>query len=196
MNDYTFGNFLCELRIQKGLTQAQLGELLGVTNKAVSKWENGSAKPSTKLIPKIADIFGITVEELFACKRFEAVSEQEDIHRYLCAQKQKFAILSSVFLSVLVMLPLLLVEFICVVMGFRLPDDVLGPLGAAGFLLAFVIAFTAYVIYRKNHKNAWMPQDFVCSPSLVAIIKKGLLYSAVAWWCIFILLFSVYVLIL
>ena len=71
MYDYTFGNFLYSLRNEKGLSQAQLGELLGVTNKAVSKWENGSAKPNTILIPRIAEIFGVTVEELFACKRLK-----------------------------------------------------------------------------------------------------------------------------
>ena len=41
MNDYAFGNFLFDLRTEKGFSQAQLGEMLGVTNKAVSKWENG-----------------------------------------------------------------------------------------------------------------------------------------------------------
>ena len=67
--------------MEKGLSQSQLGEMLGVTNKAVSKWENGSAKPNTKLIPKIAEIFSITVEEIFACKRIELDMEYENIYR-------------------------------------------------------------------------------------------------------------------
>lgn len=45
MNDFDFGNYLCGLREGRGLSQAQLAELLGVTDKAVSKWENGRAKP-------------------------------------------------------------------------------------------------------------------------------------------------------
>ena len=41
MRDYSFGNFLHELRTRRGLTQYQLGALVGVSDKAVSKWENG-----------------------------------------------------------------------------------------------------------------------------------------------------------
>lgn len=41
MNDYTFGNRILELRTQLNLSQAELAERIGVTNKAVSKWETG-----------------------------------------------------------------------------------------------------------------------------------------------------------
>ena len=99
MNDYAFGNFLYMLRTEKGLSQSQLGGLLGVTNKAVSKWENGSAKPNTVLIPRIAEIFGVTVEELFACKRLEKDCEYKKIKNYLSSQRRKYAVISSVFLS-------------------------------------------------------------------------------------------------
>ena len=54
MKNYSFGNYICELREKKGLSQSQLGERLGVTNKAVSRWENGSAYPSTELMLPLA----------------------------------------------------------------------------------------------------------------------------------------------
>ncbi len=196
MRDYIFGNFLYTLRSEAGLSQTQLGELLGVTNKAVSKWETGSTKPHTNLIPKIAEIFGITVEELFTCKRIEANAEYERIKHHLTTQKKRFAILSSVFLSLFCVTPLLLIEFIRVVMVFHLPDDVIGPLGAMSFLFLFVIAFTAFVIYRRNHKKTLTPSDFSCSPHFASIIKKGLGFSSVAWLCLFILLFPIYRLLL
>lgn len=196
MNDYTFGNFLYALRTEKGFSQAQLGEMLGVTNKAVSKWENGSAKPNTVLIPKIAEIFGVTVEELFACKRFEKNCEYEKIKEYLSLQKKKYAILASVFLSAIIALPLLLIEFICCVMGFQLPDDIVGPIGAVSFILAFVISITAFVIYRKNFKQTITPSETVYTTQFINLIRKGLLISAIVWWSIFVLLFSAYLLIL
>ena len=64
MNDYEFGNYLYDCRRRTGLTQAQLADKLGVTNKAVSKWETGKAKPSTNQIRKIAVLYGLSVEQL------------------------------------------------------------------------------------------------------------------------------------
>ena len=64
-----FGEFLNELRKEKGMTQAALAERLGITNKAVSKWETGEAMPDTSLLLPIAEIFGVTVDELLSGKR-------------------------------------------------------------------------------------------------------------------------------
>ena len=47
-----------------GLSQAELAEALGVTDKAVSKWENGKAKPSTKILQKLSACFGVSIEQL------------------------------------------------------------------------------------------------------------------------------------
>ena len=66
MNDYVFGNFLCMLREQKGLTQADLSGMLGVTPAAVSKWENGSSKPRVEVLFQLAQILGVRPEELMA----------------------------------------------------------------------------------------------------------------------------------
>ena len=53
-----------QLRKDKGLTQTQLADLLGVTDKAVSKWEVGEANPDISLLAKIAEIFGVSVDYL------------------------------------------------------------------------------------------------------------------------------------
>ena len=75
MRDYRFGNFLRELRERRGLSQYQLGRLVGVSDKAVSKWENGSAKPQSRLLYKLSDVLEITVDELLACKYRSAEGE-------------------------------------------------------------------------------------------------------------------------
>lgn len=72
MNDYQFGIFLRELRQKRGLSQYQLGRLVGVSNKAVSKWETGAAKPQTGICFKLAAALNVTVDELLACKFQEA----------------------------------------------------------------------------------------------------------------------------
>lgn len=64
MNDYTFGNKILKLRTNLGLSQTELANKIGVTNKAVSKWENGKSKPTTNTIRKLAALFMIDVNEL------------------------------------------------------------------------------------------------------------------------------------
>ncbi len=55
---------IAELRKEKGMTQEELAALLGVSGQAVSKWESGVCCPDIGLLPDIADIFGITLDEL------------------------------------------------------------------------------------------------------------------------------------
>ena len=69
MNDYEFGNYIYDLRKKAGLSQSELAAQLGVTNKAVSKWENGKAKPSTDTIRKLANLLGVAVETLLEKKK-------------------------------------------------------------------------------------------------------------------------------
>ena len=70
MNDYTFGNKILELRTKLSLSQTELAEKVGVTNKAVSKWETGKSKPTTNVIRKLAALFNVDVEEML-CMRGE-----------------------------------------------------------------------------------------------------------------------------
>ena len=64
MNDYPFGNFLYEKRKQAGLTQRQTAAMLGVSDKAVSKWENGRSKPTTEMLRKLSVLYKTPVEQL------------------------------------------------------------------------------------------------------------------------------------
>lgn len=64
MNDYLFGNKIYELRKKAQLSQNELANLLGVSNKAVSKWENGKSKPTTNTLQKLAVIFKVDINEL------------------------------------------------------------------------------------------------------------------------------------
>ena len=63
MRDYSFGNFISALRQRKGLSQYQLGVLVGVSDKAVSKWENGESEPSIDKLIKLSKYFGVSIDE-------------------------------------------------------------------------------------------------------------------------------------
>ncbi len=60
----SLGVLITELRKEKGMTQAQLAEQMGVTDKAVSKWERDLSCPDINSVPKLAEIFGVTVDQL------------------------------------------------------------------------------------------------------------------------------------
>ena len=60
------GKNIKRFRQEKGLTQADLARALGVTCQAVSKWETSANSPDITLIPKLAELFGISISELFA----------------------------------------------------------------------------------------------------------------------------------
>ncbi len=64
MRDYKFGTRIYNLRKGKGLSQCELGDLIGVTNKAVSKWENGEAKPAIRQLIKLSEVFDVSMDEI------------------------------------------------------------------------------------------------------------------------------------
>ncbi len=63
------GKFIAELRKEKGLTQEQLGEKVGVTNKTVSRWETGTYLPPADMLVIMSEFFNVSINELLAGKR-------------------------------------------------------------------------------------------------------------------------------
>ena len=61
----TLGSTIASLRKQNNITQETLAQQLGVTNQAVSKWESDTCCPDVTLLPKIADVFDISLDALF-----------------------------------------------------------------------------------------------------------------------------------
>lgn len=68
MKYQTLGAMIAALRKEKGMTQLELAEKMGVTDKAVSKWERDLSCPDVNTIPRLAELFGISVDELMQVK--------------------------------------------------------------------------------------------------------------------------------
>ena len=66
MDQWKTGRFIAECRKEKNLTQMQLAEKLGITDKAISKWERGVSMPDTSIMLELCDILGISVNELLS----------------------------------------------------------------------------------------------------------------------------------
>ena len=81
MDTKKIGIFLKELRNKKGMTQEQLGEMVGVSNKTISRWETGNYMPPVDCLNMLSDIYNISINEILAGERasgdaFTKISEQ------------------------------------------------------------------------------------------------------------------------
>ena len=79
MKKKTLGMMISSLRKEKGMTQLELAEKMGVTDKAVSKWERDLSYPDLNSIPKLAEIFGVSVEDLMQNRLESQREEKKDI---------------------------------------------------------------------------------------------------------------------
>lgn len=68
MEKQSLGNKIAALRREKGMTQLELAEKMSVTDKAVSKWERDLSIPDTASLPRLAELLGISVDELMGAK--------------------------------------------------------------------------------------------------------------------------------
>lgn len=87
MNQYITGAAIRELREQRGMTQLQLAEILGVSDKTVSKWETAKGYPDITLLEPIADAFGISVPELISGQQIRNANVSANMVRskfYVC----------------------------------------------------------------------------------------------------------------
>lgn len=89
MNQKAIGTFIAACRKDKGLTQMQLAEKLNITNRAVSKWENGKSLPDASIMLDLCAILGITVNELLSGERIPMEEYQQKAEQNLVNLQEK-----------------------------------------------------------------------------------------------------------
>lgn len=77
MDMVKMGSFLAELRKEHNLTQAELGEKLGVTNKTISRWETGNYMPPVEMLAELSNMYSMTINELLSGKKLSAEEYKE-----------------------------------------------------------------------------------------------------------------------
>ena len=77
MEKKTMGSFMSALRKARGLTQQEVADILMVSNKTVSKWERDEGCPEIMMLPAIAELFEVTVDELLKGERIIKEKEEE-----------------------------------------------------------------------------------------------------------------------
>ena len=85
-----------KLRLEKDMTQSQLATVLGVSEQAVSRWENGNTYPDITLLPAIADYFKVSIDELMGMESYKDEKETEEIIRIVKDNERKGLIAENV----------------------------------------------------------------------------------------------------
>lgn len=80
--EQNIGQFISQLRKQKGMTQKELADIVGVSDKTISKWEHVKSLPDTALLLTLCKALDISVNELVTCKKLlkEEYSENAEVN--------------------------------------------------------------------------------------------------------------------
>ena len=114
MDQIKIGKFISEQRKEQKLTQAQLAEMLGITDRAVSKWETGNAMPDSSIMLQLCEILKITVTDLLSGEKInmdnyngemektmlEMVRQKEENDKMLLRLEVVIGVLSTVIILV------------------------------------------------------------------------------------------------
>lgn len=94
MDQAKVGKFIAALRKEQGLTQEALGQKLGVTNKTVSRWENGNYMPDIELLIPLGEALGVSINELLAGERLsdEQFRKRADENLVAAIQEGSFTV--------------------------------------------------------------------------------------------------------
>ena len=83
MDQIKIGKFIADCRKNRNLTQAQLAEKLCITDRAVSKWENGKAMPDSAIMLALCEILGITVNDLLSGEKLNMENNTQNNEQLL-----------------------------------------------------------------------------------------------------------------
>lgn len=89
MNQIKIGKFIASCRKEQGMTQANLAEKLGISDRAVSKWETGNAMPDSGIMQDLCELLKINVNELLSGERIMAESYDKWAEEHLVAMRQE-----------------------------------------------------------------------------------------------------------
>ena len=185
--DYNkIGKFIMEERKAKKLTQSKLAEKIFVSEKTISKWENGNGIPDTNILPKLCEVLDISINELLNGERISAENYEASAERTLFelqkAKQERDRMLLSmeiviVALSIIILLSSVLVASLVLMQTWirivLIIFGVLTVLISASFALKIEQKAGYYVCKRCEHK--YIPtfkQVFVISVSLYPFFSK------------------------
>ena len=165
MDQIKIGNFIKQKRKEKNITQNELSEKLNITNRAISKWENGICMPDSGIIPKLCEILSITINDLFSGEVVDMKDKKNQLEKTLLEiikQKQendKKLLSMEILMGILCILPLIFSAIIVLVIpleewvgGVIIGTSLIPLLIATPFALRIEQTAGYYECKKCNHK--------------------------------------------
>ena len=142
MNQIKIGRFIAECRKKANLTQMQLAEKLGITDKAISKWERGMAMPDTSIMLELCDILSISVNELISGEKIDMENNNRKNEQLLLdmakeLEKKNKTIWSSMWAIMIVSMTALIASIF--IAAFLIPEGVWQFVTILGVCVVFLI---------------------------------------------------------
>ena len=166
MDQVKIGKFIAVLRKEKGMTQEQLGAKLGVTNKTVSRWENGNYMPDVEMLSLLSNELDVSINELISGERLATEDFKKAADKNLAAAlnnsvftlKEKITFFKRKWLREhIATIVLCVVMWIALIILLKLKtrgSDIFLLLGAIGGLLAvlfYVAVYNRMMAYVEKH---------------------------------------------
>ncbi len=109
MNQEKIGKFIAECRKENGFTQASLAEKLGITDRAISKWENGKSMPDASIMLELCELLKINVNELLTGEHiimdnYKDIAEQNLVEMRKQGEKAYKVVLSVIVFAIMLLL--------------------------------------------------------------------------------------------
>jgi len=115
MNQEKIGRFIAELRKEKNMTQKDLANKLGITDRAISKWENGRGMPDLSLLTSLCEVLEIKVNELLSGEKLDNKNYQEELEKNIINTidytNKKLNNIKKIFLGILSVILLFIILF-------------------------------------------------------------------------------------
>ena len=166
MDQIKIGKFIATLRKEKDLTQEQLGEKLGVTNKTISRWENGNYMLDIQMLSLLSKEFDVSINELISGERlligdFKKAADNNlvtALNNSIFTLKEKIAFFKKKWLHEhIATIVLCIVAWLSIMLwtALKLQDKksyaLLGAIGSILALLFYVVLYNRMMVYVENH---------------------------------------------
>ena len=157
MDTKKIGIFLKALRNEKGMTQEQLGEKIGVSNKTISRWETGKYMPPVECLNMLSDIYNISINEILGGERasgdeFTKIAEQ-NITVTLKELETDYQTLKKIMLCILAVTTVLTIIILILLPMNTVKDFIVMVLVIAVAFIANTLNFTLNLIALATKKE-------------------------------------------